>query len=364
MDMELLELIRGVFSFPALGSAAWGFLASFIFSLLIVLTKGWHGALSIDNLTGVQKFHSIPTPRIGGLAVVIGVVVAWANSPEEIKEIITPILVAGSPAFIVGFSEDITKCVGVMPRLLATMVSGLMAWWITDYSLNRVDVWGIDVLLQFTCISVLFTSIAISGIANSINIIDGFNGLASNMCSIALIGLALIAWQANDTQLSSAAIVLTGCVWGFFWVNWPLGKIFLGDGGAYFIGFGLAWIGVLLVARNPSVTAFAPLLICAHPVTEVIFSIYRRQHKRVHPGHPDKLHLHSLIKQRFVRKKFPTMSNLARNSITGILMGGCTLITIAIACFTYKSTWLSILAYILFVMTYIAIYGRLVRYRW
>jgi UDP-N-acetylmuramyl pentapeptide phosphotransferase/UDP-N-acetylglucosamine-1-phosphate transferase len=198
-------------------------------------------------------------------------------------------------------AEDITKRVGVTQRLLATMASGVLAWWITDYSLSRVDVWGVDWLLRYTLVSVVFTAFAVGGVANSINIIDGFNGLASTMSSLAFIGFAMIAWQVGDHALMGASIVLAACVWGFFWVNWPLGKIFLGDGGSYFIGFALAWVSVLLIERNPGVSAFAPLVICAHPITEVLFSIYRRYYKESHPGHPDRLHFHSLVKQRYLK---------------------------------------------------------------
>lgn len=124
--------------------------------------------------------------------------------------------------------------------------------------------------------SVVLTAFAVGGVANSINIIDGFNGLASTASTLAFIGYALLAWQVGDAELVGVALVLAACVWGFFWVNWPLGKIFLGDGGSYFVGFSLAWVAVMLIERNPSVSAFAALLVCAHPVIEVLFSIFRR----------------------------------------------------------------------------------------
>lgn len=118
--------------------------ASFALCVLLVLTKRWHGALTMDHIEGVQKFHTAPTPRIGGVPILLGLVVAWAKAPQDVKELLTPILFAGMPAFIFGVLEDITKRVGVMQRLLATMASGLLAWWITDYSLTRVDIWGVD----------------------------------------------------------------------------------------------------------------------------------------------------------------------------------------------------------------------------
>lgn len=303
--MNLLTALQGIFHSPALPAAAWGMAASFGLCVLLVLTKRWHGALTMDHMEGIQKFHTVPTPRIGGVPIVLGLVVAWGKAPADIQHLLTPILFAGLPAFIFGLLEDITKRIGVIQRLLATMASGLLAWWITDYSLTRVDIWGVDWLLSFILVSALFTAFAVGGVANSINIIDGFNGLASTTSTLAFIGYAVIAWQVGDLQLASLSLVLAACVWGFFWVNWPLGKIFLGDGGSYFIGFSLAWVAVMLIERNHGVSAFAALLVCVHPVTEVLFSIYRRRIKKLNPGQPDRLHFHSLVKKRYVRRWLP-----------------------------------------------------------
>ena len=333
-------------------------------SVLIVLTKKLHGSATMDLSHGIQKFHTTPTPRVGGLPIVVGLYVAWFNSDTEIKHILTPILIAGLPAFLFGLAEDITKRVGVLSRLLATMASGLLAWWLTDYSLSRVDVWGIDWLLKYTLISVVFTSFAVGGVANAINIIDGFNGLASTMATLAFAGFAVIAWSVGDASLASVAIILAACVWGFFWINWPFGKLFLGDGGSYFVGFALAWVAVLLIERNPSVSPFAALLVCIHPVSEVLLSIFRRKLKKLNPSHPDRLHFHSIVKQRYVRRWFGNLSFELRNSITGVSVGLMTLTAIFIASIVNQNSLLSLLGVIVLAMGYVAIYARMIRFRW
>jgi UDP-N-acetylmuramyl pentapeptide phosphotransferase/UDP-N-acetylglucosamine-1-phosphate transferase len=370
--MNLLEAINSLISPQAFAdglSGTWfavgaGFVASLAFCILLVLTKSWHGALSMDASEGIQKFHSTPTPRIGGLAIVVALWVAWLNAPSELKSLIGMFLLAGLPAFMFGLAEDITKKVSVLQRLLATMASGFLAWWLTDYSLTRVDVWGVDYLLTFTVVSILFTSFAVGGVANSINIIDGFNGLASTTSTLAFSAFALIAYQVGDTQLAAISLVFAACVWGFFWVNWPYGKIFLGDGGSYFVGFCLAWVAVMLIERNPQVSAFAALLICVHPVTEVLFSIYRRKIKKLHPGHPDRIHFHSLIKQRYVRRWFSGVGSNGRNSITGLLVGLMTLTAGLLANFFYESIWMSLIILLVLMMGYVSIYARMVRYKW
>ena len=67
------------------------------------------------------------------------------------------------------------------------------------------------------------------------------------MSTLAFLGYAMIAWQVGDTTLASFSWVLAACGWGFFWVNWLFGKLFLGDVGSYFVGFSLAWVAVLLI---------------------------------------------------------------------------------------------------------------------
>ncbi len=362
--MSFIQALVDIFSSPVRETAAWGCATCFLFSVFLVLTKKLHGSVTMDLNHGIQKFHTTPTPRVGGLPIVIGLSVACFTSTTEIKNILTPILIAGMPAFLFGLAEDITKRVGVFARLLATMASGLLAWWLTDYSLSRADVWGIDWLLKYTLVSVLFTSFAVGGIANAINIIDGFNGLASTMATLAFAGFAVIAWSVGDTTLASVATILAACIWGFFWVNWPFGKLFLGDGGSYFVGFALAWVAVLLIERNPSVSPFAALLVCIHPVSEVLLSIFRRKVKKMNPGHPDRLHFHSMVKQRYVRRWFANLSFEMRNSITGFFVGFMTLTSIGVAFLVNQSLFLSLLSVVALGMGYVAIYARMVRFQW
>lgn len=362
--MSLFQSLPGILHAEVLQPAAWGMGVCFTLCVLLVITQRWHGALTLDRAEGVQKFHTVPTPRIGGVPIVLGLVAAWSQAPHALQTMLWPILIAGMPAFAFGLLEDITKQVGVMQRLLATMASGLLAWWMTDYAITRVDVWGLDWLLGLMLVSVVFTAFAVGGVANSINIIDGFNGLASTASTLAFVGYAMMAWQVGDTQLAAVALVLAACVWGFFWVNWPLGKIFLGDGGSYFIGFALAWVAILLIERNPDVSAFAALVVCIHPVTEVLFSIFRRRVKKMHPGHPDRLHFHSLLKQRYVRRWLPRLPSHIRNSVTGLLAGSMTLTAVVLANLCMRSVWLSLAAALALALGYVAVYARMVRHHW
>jgi UDP-N-acetylmuramyl pentapeptide phosphotransferase/UDP-N-acetylglucosamine-1-phosphate transferase len=361
--MRVLEALQALTKLSDIGTVGVGFAASFLIGLLLVLTKRWHGSLSMDFTVGIQKFHTTPTPRIGGVPILLALVLVWGKSSPEIKELLTPILLACIPAFLFGIAEDLTKQVGVVQRLLATMASGFLAWWITGYSLSRLDIWGVDTLMQFTLISVLFTSFAVGGVANAINIIDGLNGLSTLTCTLAFTGFALIAYQVGDFNLALICLILAACIWGFFWINWPFGKMFLGDGGAYFVGFALAWVAVLLIERNQSVSPFAALLMCTLPITEVLFSIFRRRVRKVQPGQPDRLHLHSIFLRRYINRWLSHWPAVIRNSSAGILIGSMSLFSTILAINAYESTLICISAIVIFVLGYVSIYARMVRHR-
>jgi UDP-N-acetylmuramyl pentapeptide phosphotransferase/UDP-N-acetylglucosamine-1-phosphate transferase len=285
-------------------AAAAALTCAFFVSMFLVLTKKHHGHLTMDSTIGVQKFHAEPTPRVGGIGIYLGLLLAWFVVHEKgVRDILGIVLLAGLIPLVCGLAEDITKRVGVLPRLLATMAGGIAAWLLTGVCLNRVDIYGVDWLMTLTPVAVIFTAFAVGGVANAINIIDGFHGLASGTTMIALMALGAISAEADDPELAIACFLVAASIAGFWLVNYPWGKLFMGDGGAYFSGFALAWFAVLLPVRNPEVSVWAGLLVCAYPVIEVIYSVVRRAMRHQSPGAPDSGHLHSLIKVKLIRPK-------------------------------------------------------------
>ena len=333
-------------------------------ALLLVHTQHWHGHLSMDSDEGVQKFHTSPTPRVGGIAIAMGVVAGYLFASTASQALLGPLILAGIPAFAFGLLEDVTKRVSVRTRLLATMGCGVLGWAITGYSITGADLPGLDWLLGFTAFSVLFTAFAVGGIANAINIVDGFNGLAAGTVIIILTAFGVMTTALGDHDLALVCLILGCAVLGFLLVNWPLGKIFLGDGGAYFVGFALAWLAVLILHRHAEVSAWAPMLVCGFPILEVLFSIVRRRRRNLSPGDPDRLHLHSLVKRRVARALLPDSSNLIRNSVTGAIMWVAALVPAAIAVTWHNHTTMLALGFVVCAMLYTAIYARLTQFSW
>lgn len=291
----------------------WVLLSSFGACALLILTQRWHGRLSLDHdLSGTQKLHHAPVPRVGGVAIALGLLMAAAASShmDGHNPLLPYLLLCSAPVFAAGLIEDLTKKVSVKNRLYASFASAGLAIWLLDAQLTRLDTPILESLISIGPLSVLFTCFAVGGMTNAVNIIDGLNGLAGGCVTLMLGGLAAIAWQVGDSQ------VLQMCLWGmaallgFLILNYPFGRIFLGDGGAYLAGFWLAECGVLLLHRNPQVSTWAVLLCCLYPFWETIFSMYRRHVVlRVSSGLPDMAHFHHLVYARVASASNPKKSN-------------------------------------------------------
>lgn len=338
---------------------------------MVVHVAKSHGYMLLDHdLSGPQKFHAHAVPRVGGVGIVVGLVVAvlvlWFNDPA-VARLGSGVLACGLPAFAAGLIEDFTKKVSPRNRLLATAVSAGLACWFLGATINRTDIPGLDWLVAYSAAGAVLTVFAVAGIANSVNIIDGFNGLAS-MCVVIMLGaLAYVGFQVGDPVIGVLALAGIGAVLGFFFWNFPAGLIFLGDGGAYFLGFYVAELSILLLVRNPEVSPLFPLLVCIYPVFETLFSIYRRKFIRaVPPSMPDGIHLHSLIYRRVMRWAVGDDSAKAltrRNSMTSpYLWVLCMLSVIPALLFWGNSVLLGIFL-VMFMVSYVVLYWRIVRFR-
>lgn len=148
-------------------------------------------------------------------------------------------------------------------------------------------------------------------------------------------------------------------------MNWPLGKIFLGDGEAYLLGFLLAWMAILLPMRNPQLTAWTTMLVCAYPVLEVAFSVQRRRRREGHhPGQPDKAHLHHFVHRRLVCQVFPNQSTTLQNGLTSPFCWLYAALSAGWAVVFSQNTTMLAVGFGVAIFTYAAIYARLTQFRW
>jgi UDP-N-acetylmuramyl pentapeptide phosphotransferase/UDP-N-acetylglucosamine-1-phosphate transferase len=348
-----------------------GFLVATLVTLCVIRTAHHHAHLSSDSASsGPQKFHHGLVPRVGGLGIAAGTFAALglmylSGRPEGRTGLL--LLLCAVPAFGAGLIEDLTKKVSPGKRLLATAVSAGLAVWLLGAVLHKTDIPGLDWLMGFSAFAVIATVFTVAGVANAVNIIDGFNGLASMCAALMLTAFGGLAYLAGDMELVLISLITVCAVMGFFVWNYPRGLIFLGDGGAYFLGFMVAEVGILLVVRHPQVSPLVALMVCIYPVFETVFSIYRRRFLRaVPPGLPDGIHLHSLIYRRLVRwAAGPRDSSgmTARNSAVAPYLWTLCLASLAPAILFWDDSALLGLSIGIFAFIYVFLYWGIVRFR-
>ncbi|MBC7393765.1 MAG: glycosyltransferase family 4 protein, partial [Variovorax sp.] len=275
-----------------------------------------------------QRFHKGHVPRLGGAGIMLGMGTAWlvAGLGTDVFNVYWPFKAAAialacmTPAVLGGIVEDVTQRVSVRYRLGLTVGSALLLCWVLGLGVSRTGVEVVDrALVAWPYMAVLFAAIAIGGLPHAFNIIDGYNGLAGTVAVLVCLAISHVALQVGDRQLAAMVICLMGATLGFLIWNYPRGKIFAGDGGAYVWGMVIAVACVSLVQRHPTVSPWFPMLLLIYPVWETMFSIYRKLARGQSPGMADALHFHQLIFRRIVRVAFAddeARQLLARNNRT------------------------------------------------
>jgi UDP-N-acetylmuramyl pentapeptide phosphotransferase/UDP-N-acetylglucosamine-1-phosphate transferase len=347
------------------------FVSSYVLTMLVLRALRHRGEAARDHdLSGPQKVHVQPVIRVGGVGIVLSLAVvaglALLHRMPAAHELAL-LLVCGLPAFMVGLVEDLTKRVPPRVRLFGAAISALLAVALLDTAVRRTDLWVLDWVAALELGAAMLSIFTAAGLANAVNIIDGFNGLASMCVMIILLALAYVAQQVGDDVVLLLALAGAGATAGFFVWNYPLGLLFLGDGGAYFLGFYVAEVSLLLIARNPEVSPLFPLLVAIYPVFETVFSMYRRRMVRGRAiGLPDGVHLHSLIYRRLLRFAVGRRDAAAltrRNSMTApYLWLLCMLAVVPGVIFWDDSRILGALI-VLFCAVYVSLYALIIRFK-
>ena len=348
---------------------AVAFAASLLANAVIVRYGGVKGMCLLDHdLRGVQKMHVSAVPRIGGAGIAFAAALA-CFAPGGLAEASKAalLLACSSPALAVGFLEDVTKQVSPRARLLSVMAAALLCCLILGAVIGRVDLPIGDFALTLFPLAVAFTVVAVAGLSNAFNIIDGVNGLSSVVGIFILASIAYVAYRVGDAFVMRTALIMIGAIGGFVVWNYPAGLVFLGDGGAYFIGFMIAELLVLLLAAHPAISAWYALLVSIYPVWETLFSMYRRRVVRGRPvGAPDCVHLHTLIYKRVCCRGVhgcEPRQRLRSNSGTSPFLWLLTLLAVVPATLFWHNGMLMVMLICAFIAVYVWLYASIVHFR-
>jgi len=287
------------------------FIISFFFASIFWLSNGrvsWLKKIFLPRsiTTDPQSIHIESISRLGGTAIFLTLFIISfiLNGDVEIYEQTRLILMCSIPIYVAGLVDDFKIISSAYLRIAIMIISGFCVWYILGLRIESIDIFFIDYFLEIPLIQFLFICIAIVGVANAFNIVDGFNGLVQS--HVLAIGLSLIAGLSinneQETTLFFLAVIFSTL--GVFVLNFPFGKIFLGDSGAYLLGF-LVSLAVIFHYQQNNLSPWYVLAMLSYPVYEVIFSIIRKLKIKRSPLKPDDLHLHMLIHKR-VKKALGT----------------------------------------------------------
>lgn len=259
--------------------------------------------LDILDRPDPRKAHREPIAYLGGLgmllAVLAGLLLIPALQPElAVFEHRTLLILLGGALAIysVGFWDDVRPLPAFLKLGLQIVVASAM-WW-AGVRVELLSFGGASAPVEVAAfVSWTITVGWYVALMNSINLVDGLDGLAGGISflgALSLIGVGIVLGASREVLLSSAlCAVIAGATLGFLWYNWHPARIFMGDGGALLLGFLLASASLVGSTKTPTLlTLTIPLVALGLPLFESGFSFLRRALKLQHPFKPDRRHLH------------------------------------------------------------------------
>ena len=293
---------------------------SFLVAVFLIFLEKIRNKFGYVNLRKtVQTIHVKSISRFGGIAIFSSLVIISFLSDAQEYSFLRTMLLCVCPIFLLGILDDISINLSPVVRLLLVFPSAFLSYYYLEIEAYSLAIPMIDMLFNYQIFSIFFICFAIAGIVNAFNIIDGINGLvllfSLSICVTAIsFGLASVT---SEILLYFVAMFFS--MLGIFILNFPFGRIFIGDGGAYFLGAAIA-IGLIKIYQENSLSPWYVLLMLIYPVTDIIASLLRRLINKKSTLEPDKKHLHHMILAR-VEKMGIASSNTQHFVVTFLTFG-------------------------------------------
>ena len=248
---------------------------------------------AIDVPKDARRMHKVPIPRLGGLAIFIGFMVSillFVPITPEMKSILLGAVII----VVLGVVDDIMA----LPAMLKFVVQIIAAairppHGVTILAFSNPNIFSDNLYWVLGGLSIPFTLLWIVAITNSVNLIDGLDGLANGVSAISATTKLVIALMASEAQVAIVMAALVGACVGFMPYNLNPAKMFMGDTGATFLGFILATMSIQGLFKYYAVISFVvPFLILGLPIFDTAFAFIRRIAHGQSPMHADRSHLH------------------------------------------------------------------------
>lgn len=252
------------------------------------------GLVRRQDLSAVQSMHTKPTLRLAGVAIFMSIFLTNIIFADGLH-LLSILLLSAIPLLALGLLEDLGVHQSPSRRLTSSIVAGVIFIAATGTYLQDPGTFLLSAIFEYWLIAVFFTLFITSGIVNAFNLIDGLHGLSGSVSLVAATGIAAVSYNAGLSHIVFPAGVICGAVIGFLMLNFPFGKIFLGDAGAYGIGFILSWMSLDVLMEAPEVSPWAMLMMFFWPFADTTLTMSRRLMSSLPVGQPDRLHFHQVV---------------------------------------------------------------------
>lgn len=265
----------------------------FMISILITpLVKKLAYKIRATDRPNKRKVHQTIMPRLGGLAIYLaflaGVILLQPDNPFS-----TSIMVGSGIIVISGILDDVYE-LSARLKLMAQIAAAAIIVLYGGLQITFINL-PFGGLFEFGYLSIPFTFLWIIGITNAINLIDGLDGLAAGVSSIALVAISGMAFIMGNLYVVTIGSILLVSTIGFLYHNFYPAKIFMGDTGALFLGFMISVLSLLGFKNITFVSFIVPIIILGVPISDTIFAILRRIINKQPLSSPDKSHLHHCL---------------------------------------------------------------------
>jgi UDP-GlcNAc:undecaprenyl-phosphate/decaprenyl-phosphate GlcNAc-1-phosphate transferase len=288
------------------GAVVWGFLSAAAIVLLLTPLTAWLapriGAVDDPGSSDRPRVHSRPLPRIGGLAIAVGILVPAAIFIRPHGPYLG-IVIGTALVAVLGLADDVwrlrpsTKMLGVVAIALIPVLG-------FDVTLGGIELPFLGAV-DFGALEVPLTVFWIALLANLVNLIDGMDALAAGIVGIAAVSFAVLAASFGRLDAAALAAMICGATFAFLRHNYHPARIIMGDSGALALGFLLATVAVQGVLKTAAIiTLMAPLLVIAVPILDTSFVILKRLKYRRPPWGADHNHFyHRFLRIGFSQRK-------------------------------------------------------------
>ncbi len=282
------------------GLYIFGFIASCSMALLLTpLVKKLAFLIGAIDEPDYRKVHTRIMPRLGGVAIFISFIGAYfivspAIDPSHSKPLLG--LLLGSFVIVVtGVMDDIFHLTAKWKLLGQLIAASILVYF--GLTIDLVNIPFGSNMISIGWLSIPLTIFWIIGVTNSINLIDGLDGLSAGVSAIATLTILILAILVPNVTVLLISVILLGSIIGFLFYNMHPAQIFMGDSGSLFLGFALAALSIMGFKQATVVSLLIPIMILGVPLSDTFFAILRRYINKAPISAPDKSHLHHCLLQ-------------------------------------------------------------------